>query len=206
MGVNGDERHGAGPRRRRQVDRSAVTRAALLGAAQRRFAAHGFARTAREDIVRDAGVTRGALYHHFGSKEALFRAVFEAMERDLTARVAAAAARGATPGAELALGCDAFLDAATDPAVQRVILIDAPAVLGWQTWREIDARHGLGLLAAGLTHAMDAGTIERQPVTPLAHVLLAALNEAALYIAGADDPAGARAEVGVVLTGLLTRL
>ena len=179
---------------------------ALLGAAQRRFAAHGFARTAREDIVRDAGVTRGALYHHFGSKEALFRAVFEAMEGDLTARIAAVAARGATPGAQLALGCDAFLDAATDPAVQRVILIDAPAVLGWQAWREVDARYGLGLLVAGLARAMDAGTIARQPVTPLAHVLLAALNEAALYIAGADDPAGARAEIGAVVTGLLNRM
>ena len=207
MPVNGDKGHDEGRRRRRtQAERTAATRQALLDAAQDLFAARGYARTGREDIVRAAGVTRGALYHHFTNKEHLFRAVFESMEAALLERVAAAAAGGRDPGEQLHRGCAAFLDAATDPAVQRVVLLDAPSVLGWADWRAVDARYGLGMMREGLRAAMDAGQIRHQPVTPLAHVLLAALNEAALYIAGADDPAAARAEIGPVVDGLLARL
>jgi AcrR family transcriptional regulator len=207
MPVNGDKGHGGGrPRRRTQAERTAATRQALLGAAQDLFAARGYARTGREDIVRAAGVTRGALYHHFTNKEQLFRAVFESMEAALLTRIAVAAGGGRDPREQLHRGCSAFLDAATDPAVQRVILIDAPSVLGWQEWRAVDARYGLGMMREGLEAAMQAGQIRRQPVTPLAHLLLAALNEAALYIAGAPDPAAARAEIGPVVDGLLARL
>lgn len=208
MAVNGDLGHDDGPARRgrRQAERSAATRRALLDSGRGLFAARGFAGTAREDIVGRAGVTRGALYHHFGGKEQLFRAVFEEMERDVAERIMRAAAAGSDPAAELRLGCRAFLDLATDPAVQRVVLIDAPAVLGWRAWREVEAVYGLGLVRDGLQAAMDAGQISAQPVTPLAHVVLAAVNEAALYIAGADDPAAARAEMGTVVDGMLGRL
>jgi AcrR family transcriptional regulator len=208
MTVNGDMGHDDRParRRRRQADRSATTRRALLDSGRALFAERGFAGTGREDIVRQAGVTRGALYHHFTGKELLFRAVFEEMERDLTEQVAVAAAAGTDPADQLRLGCEAFLDLSTDPAVQRVILLDAPAVLGWQAWREVDAVYGLGLVREGLQAAMDAGQIQTQPVTPLAHVVLAALNESALYIAGATDPSAARAEIGAVVAGLLDRL
>jgi AcrR family transcriptional regulator len=207
MPVNGDKGHdGLGPRRRSQAERTAATRGALLDAARGLFATRGYARTGREDIVCAAGVTRGALYHHFTNKEQLFRAVFESMEAALLERIAVAAGAGRDPGEQLSRGCAAFLDAATDPAVQRVILIDAPSVLGWQEWRAVDAQYGLGMMREGLRAAMDAGQIRRQPVTPLAHLLLAALNEAALYIAGAPDPAAARAEIGAVVDGLLSGL
>jgi AcrR family transcriptional regulator len=208
MAVNGDIGHGGGAERgrRRQAERSAATRRALLDSGRALFAARGFAGTAREDIVSQAGVTRGALYHHFVGKEQLFRAVYEEMEREIADRILTAAATGPDPAEQLRLGCRAFLDLATDPAVQRIALIDAPSVLGWRTWREVEAVHGLGLVRDGLQAAMDAGQIRPQPVTPLSHVVLAALNEAALYIAGAADPVAARVEMGAVLDGLLARL
>ena len=151
-------------------------------------------------------MTRGALYHHFTGKEDLFRAVFEEVEREVTERVAKAAVSSPEPLAALRHGCQEFLDAALDPAVQRIVLIDAPAVLGWSTWRELEARYGLGLTTMGLQAAMDAGAIARQPLEPLAHMLLASLNEAALLVAGADDQEATRAEVGQVVDHLLDRL
>jgi AcrR family transcriptional regulator len=151
-------------------------------------------------------VTRGALYHHFAGKEDLFRAVFEEVEREVTERVSKAAVSTSDPLAALRRGCQEFLDAALDPAVQRIVLVDAPAVLGWSTWRELEARYGLGLTTMGLQAAMDADAIERQPLEPLAHMLLASLNEAALLVAGADDPNATRAEVGQVVDHLLDRL
>jgi AcrR family transcriptional regulator len=156
--------------------------------------------------VRRAGVTRGALYHHFAGKEDLFRAVFEDVEREVTERVARVAATNTDPLDALRRGCQEFLDAALDPAVQRIVLVDAPAVLGWSAWRELEARYGLGLTTMGLQAAMDAGAIERQPLEPLAHMLLASLNEAALLVAGADDPVATRADVGEVVDHLLDRL
>jgi AcrR family transcriptional regulator len=151
-------------------------------------------------------VTRGALYHHFAGKEDLFRAVFEEVEREVTEQVAKAAVSTPEPLDALRRGCQEFLDAALDPAVQRIVLIDAPAVLGWATWRELEARYGLGLTTVGLQAAMEAGAIARQPLEPLAHMLLASLNEAALLVAGADDPKTTRAEVGEVVDHLLDRL
>ena len=201
--VNGDGRH---EHRRTQAERSATTRAALLASARRLFTERGFSGAGREEIVRKAGVTRGALYHHFAGKEDLFRAVFEEVEREVTERVAKAAGGTADPLAALRHGCQEFLDAALDPAVQRIVLVDAPAVLGWSTWRELEARYGLGLTTIGLQAAMDAGAIARQPLEPLAHMLLASLNEAALLVAGADDPKATRAAVGEVVDHLLDRL
>ena len=107
---------------------------------------------------------------------------------------------------QLRLECLAFLDAAMDRSVGRIVLLEAPAVLGWQLWRQIDAVHGLGLVTEALEHVMEAGLIERQPVQPLAHLLLAALNEAAMLVANADDPVATRAQVGATVERLLTRL
>lgn len=192
--------------KRTQAERSAGTRAALLAAARELFGAHGFAGAGREDIAERAGVTRGALYHHFENKQQLFYAVVEELEAALTERVALAAMHGADARAQLELGCQAFLDSAMDPAIRRILLLDAPAVLGWQAWRELDERFGLGLVKEVLTQAMADGSIEEQPVEPLAHMLLAAMNEAAMLVALADDPAAARAEVGVAVERLLGRL
>ena len=201
MAVNGEKGH-----RRTQADRSHATRAALLASGRALFAERGFAGTAREEIVERAGVTRGALHHHFGTKQDLFAAVFEELEAELAARIATAAMAGDDPRDQLRRGCHEFLDAALDPAVQRIVLLDAPAVLGWAAWREVDARYGLGLVTEGLRAVFVAGRAGPRAVEPLGHLLLAALNEAAMLVAGAPDPVGARVEVGAIVDQLLDSL
>jgi AcrR family transcriptional regulator len=201
MPGNGESGH-----RRTQAQRSAATRAALLAAGRALFAERGYASTAREEIVERAGVTRGALHHHFGTKQDLFAAVFEALEAELATRIATAAMAGADPRDQLRRGCHEFLDAALDPAFQRIVLLDAPAVLGWAAWREVDARYGLGLVIEGLRAVEATGTAEQRRVEPLAHLLLAALNEAAMLVAGAPRPERARDEVGAIVDQLLDSL
>lgn len=188
--------------------RSEATRAALLGAARPLFAEHGYGSVGTEAIVRAAGVTRGALYHQFRDKADLFEAVFEQVEQEITEAIAATimGSGAATALDGLLAGAEAWLDACADPAVQRIVLIDAPSVLGWERWREIGVRYGLGLTEAALQGAMDAGGIPAQPIRPLAHVLIGALDEAALYVSRADDPVAARAEVGAVLARVLQGL
>ena len=193
--------------RRTQGQRTAATRRALLDAGRELFAAHGFAHAGQEEIVERAGVTRGALSHHFGTKLGLFRSVVESVHSELAQRIAAAAMEGGDPMEMLRLGCLSFLDAAaTDPAVRQIVLLDGPAVLGWQAWREIDAVYGLGLVTEALDHVMEAGLAERRPVQPLAHLLLAALNEAAMLVANAPDPTTTRALVGDAVERLLANL
>jgi AcrR family transcriptional regulator len=192
----------------KHAERSEATRAALVAAARPLFAERGFAGVGTEEIVRAAGVTRGALYHQFRDKEDLFAAVFELLESELAQRTAAAAGASGTtdPLAELRVGAEAWLDACTEPEIQRIVLLDGPAVLGWERWREIGTRYGRGLVEAVLQAAVDAGRLAPQPIRPLAHVLMGAVDEAALYVATAEDPAAARVEVGAVLDGLITSL
>jgi AcrR family transcriptional regulator len=192
-------------KRRTQPERSAATRAALVAAARELFTERGFAGVGTEEIVRAAGVTRGALYHQFADKVELFAAVYEAVEERLGQRVdERISAVGETdPLAIMRLGAEVWLDACAEPEVQRVVLLDGPAVLGWERWREISGRNGLGLIEALLVHAIEVGRIAPQPVSPLAHVLIGALDEAALYIARADDQVRARAEMGSVIGELL---
>jgi AcrR family transcriptional regulator len=192
--------------RRSQAERRASTRAALMGAGRELFAERGYADAGQEEIVERAGVTRGALSHHFGTKHGLFCAVVESVEQDLTARIATAALQGDNPMEHLRFGCLAFLDAALDPAVRRIVLLDAPAVLGWQAWREMETVYGLGLVSEALEHCMEAGLLSRRPVQPLAHLLLAALNEAAMLVANAEEPEQARREVGHEVERLLASL
>lgn len=186
--------------------RSESTRAALVEAARALFAERGFAAVGTEEIVARAGVTRGALYHHFRDKTDLFRAVLEEVERDLSEKIATAALSDPDPWRALAAGCSMFLDACREPEIQQIALLDAPSVLGWEEWREIDARYGLGLIKLGIQNAIDAGALPPQPVDPLAHVLLGALDEAAMLVARAEDPARTRAEVGATLDRLLAAL
>lgn len=205
MPVNGDKGH-TKPRRS-QAERSETTRAALLSAGRALFATSGFAGTGREEIVERAGVTRGALYHHFTGKEDLFLAVFEQVETELMELVATAAMAGKDPLAQLRLGCGAFLDACLDPAVQRIALVDAPAVLGWATWHGIEERYALGLVVEGVRHAMDAGQMAAGNPEPVARVLLGALTEAARVVAGAGKQQRvARREVGEIVDRLLAGL
>jgi AcrR family transcriptional regulator len=190
----------------RREEHSEATRAALVEAARELFAERGYAAVATEEIVRRARVTRGALYHHFKDKQELFRAVYAEVQDEIADRIRDVAA--AEPRAEkhLEVGCEAFLDACLDPAVQRIVLLDAPSVLGWETWHELDERHALGMIRMSLDVAMGEGYLERQPTGPLAHLLLGALNEAALAIARADDVERARTEVGASLARLLEGL
>lgn len=195
------------PRRSRKADQSEATRAALLAAGRELFAQRGYAAVATEEIVQAAGVTRGALYHHFAGKAELFEAVYEEVERQLVERIAASALSGASdPLAALHAGAQAFLDACEDPAVQRIALLDAPSVLGWERWREIGLRYGFGLVQGTVAAAMEAGLIEQQPVEALAHLLLGAIDEGAMLIARAEDGGVTRAQVGASVTRFLDAL
>jgi AcrR family transcriptional regulator len=178
-----------------------------MAAARGLFAAKGYAAVGTEEIVREAGVTRGALYHYFrGGKEDLFRAVLVQVSADTARDVAAAAMSAQDSWEALELGIDRFLDACATPEVRQILLADGPAVLGWDVWREIDAEHGLGLMEAALQQAMDAGRLAPQPVRPLAHVVLGALHEAGMVVAEADDPVAARAEMAGTVRRLLEGL
>lgn len=191
---------------RTQAERSQSTRTALIAAARPMFAERGYAAVGTEEIVREAGVTRGALYHHFAGKKELLAAIYEQIESEIAEQVVTGVAPGAGPLETLAAGAEAFLDRCLEPEVQQIALLDAPAVLGWEAWREIGARYGLGLIAALLNTGMDSGEIRRQPVEPLAHALLGALDEVAMLVARAEDPATARAEAGETLAGLVGTL
>src|ERR1700729_2576704 len=171
----------------RQAARSASTRAKLIRAARALFARHGYAAVGTEQIVRRAGVTRGALYHHFATKEDLFLAVYEQVEHDLTARLISLVSEAASPLEALRIGIRTFLDACRTPEMQRIVLVDGPAVLGWERWREIAQQNGLGLTEGVLNAAVEAGESEPIAVTPLAHMLGGALDEAALLVVNDPD-------------------
>jgi AcrR family transcriptional regulator len=190
--------------RRSQVERTEATRAALIAAARKLFTERGYDGVGTEEIVRAAGVTRGALYHHFGGKAELLEAVYERLEAESTERVARVVLGSdlESPLEAMKAGIEAFLDECAEPELQRIALHDAPAVLGWDRWREIAAANGLGLIEASLSAAIEAGEIRALPVKPLAHLLLGALDEAAMLIARSEDPV-ARAEVTAVLLALL---
>jgi len=190
----------------RNAARSEATRGALVRAARELFAERGYAAVGTEEVVRAAGVTRGALYHHFGGKQALFLAVVEAIEGEMVAGVGAQLGAVDDVWEGLLRGLDLWLDACLQRDVQRIVLLDAPAVLGHDGWRAVEEAYGLGLLRAAIGAAMDADLLARRPVEPLARVLLGAMAEAALVVARSDDPAAARAEVGALLRELLEGL
>lgn len=192
--------------RARKAERGEATRAALMRAARELFTDRGYGGVGTEEIVRTARVTRGALYHHFADKRDLFRAVHEQIEGEVIAAIGERMAGTADAYELLVVGVRAYLDACTDSAVTRVTLVDAPSVLGWEQWREIDMRHGLGLVVGGLQGGIDAGALRPQPVRPLAHLLLGAMGEAGMMIANAPEPGAARAEVEPALLGLLEGL
>src|SRR5215203_3745615 len=186
---------------RREADARA-TREALIHAALELFTVRGYAEVGTEEIVARAKVTRGALYHHFEDKRDLFRAVFERVEADLMKRIGAKMGGADNPWDLMITGMRSFLDACEEPAVKQISLTDAPAVLGWQEWREIDNRHGLGLTRAALDGAVQAGVIRPIATEPMAHLFVAALSEAAFVIAHSKHPHKARAEVEAALIQL----
>lgn len=165
------------------------TRRALLRESRRLFAARGYGAVGLAEIVSAAGVTKGALYHHFGAgKTALFRAALEEVQQEVAARVATAAVAERAPWDQLTAGCRAFLTASTAPEVQRIMLVDGPAVLGWSEWRALDEAASVRHLAEALDALIAAGVIADQPVAPLTRLLSGAMNEAALWLAESGDP------------------
>ncbi len=190
----------------RKAEQSEATQAELVRVARELFADRGYAGVPAEEIVQRAGVTRGALYHHFKDKRALFKAVVEQLEQETAERIASAALEQTDPWQVQLTALNVYLDICLDPAVQTILLVDAPSVLGPAEWREIEATYGLALVRMGLETVMEAGLIERQPVEPLAHLLLGAMAEAGLMIARAEDQQEARREVGKSVERLLEGL
>lgn len=195
------------PRKRTQAERSEATRTALIAAARRLFAANGYARTGREEIVAAAGVTRGALQHHFGDKESLFLAVYDTVEREVVdATALSAMAAGDDPVDQLRAGCHAYLDKVLEPDVQRICAVDGPAVLPTEVRQDLTDRYALGLVREAVDQARRRGRIEDTPVEPLTRMLLAAVMAGAQYVATAVDHAAARAEAGRTVDLLLDSL
>ena len=191
--------------RRTQAERSAATRGALVAAARTRFAARGYAAVSTPEIAEAAGVTRGAMYHQFADKAALFAAVAEAVEAGVTQRMAddVLAAGHPDPLSALHGAVDAWLAACEEPEVRQVLLLDAPVVLGWAGFRDLAQHYGLGMTEQMLQAAMDAGQLSPLATRPLAHVLLGALHEAAFVVAA--DPA-ARAGTAQAVHAILDAL
>jgi AcrR family transcriptional regulator len=197
------------PPARTQRERSEATTGELLAAARELFASKGYAATLLDDVVRRAGVTKGALYHHFGGKRELFEAVFEQEQRELAEAGAVAYARKRDRWAGFYEACRAYFEASLDPGVQRITLLDGPAVLGWERLREIEDRHTVANLRRGLEIAMADGVIASRPLEPLVQMLNGAMCEAAMLVARSDDQRAATrqvlAELRIILDALERR-
>ena len=193
-------------RSNKNIERGQATREQLIAVATQLFAARGYEGTSIDAVQQGAGVSRGSLYHHFASKDALFEAVLEDIETRVGNEVVAAAAGTADPVAGLRAGCLAWVRLAGDPVVQRILLIDAPSVLGWQRWRAMEEAHALGLMKAALQEIADDGRLPQGLVNMFAHALLASVNEVALLVARSDQPDAAMKEGTDAVDALLQRL
>jgi AcrR family transcriptional regulator len=171
----------------KRVEQGQATRSALIDVATELFAANGYDATAIPAVLDATGVSRGALYHHFESKEALFEAVLESVEASATVKVTRAARAATDPLDGLRRGCAAYLAMCRDPTVRQISLIDAPAVVGWERWREIDEQHAFGLVKAAIAAIAADGRVKPELVDVMAHMVLAALLEVALLVARADE-------------------
>lgn len=190
----------------KQAERRAATTEAILKAGRRLFGEQGFAATTIDDIAEAARVAKGAVYHHFATKEALFEAVFDQVSHDLVLEIDRAARTERDVLAAMVAGTQHYFAACAKGPTCQIILRDGPAVLGWERWREIDARHFGGKFPRALAAAMDAGLIPRQPVEPLARLLLGAVTEAAVACAGRTDVLKAGGEYSRAFKSLLEAL
>lgn len=194
-----------GPARRTQAERTEATTAALVEAARELFARDGYDAISLDAVAARAGVTKGAVYHHFAGKRQLFEAVFSREIERVTAPLVAAYSRKKDPWDAFKAASAAFLDECLDPGVQRIVLLDAPAAIGWDGIRRLEAPL-LDLMELAISRAVDAGRIERRPPGPLAHFLFGATCEVAMIVARADDQKTAQrqavAEIGRVLDSL----
>jgi AcrR family transcriptional regulator len=190
----------------KNVTRGEATRAQLIAIARRRFAERGYEDTSIEAVLREAGVSRGSLYHHFAGKEALFEAVAEDVETSVGEQTLAATAGTEGPVGAMRAAFLAWIRLAGDPVVRRILLIDGPSVLGWERWRAMEERHALGLIRAVLQVIADEGHLSPDMVGTLAHVLLASVNEVALLVARSDDKVAAMQAGADTVDELLRRL
>ena len=190
----------------KRLEKGQETRRVIVDTATRLFAERGYAAVSIETVLAACEISRGALYHHFASKEALLEAAFEAVEVDVTAKVLAAASNVGDAASAVEAGCEAFLDLTLDPAVRQIMLTDAPSVLGWDKWREIDERHAFGLMKGALEPAAKEADIPAALVDGFAHMLLASLSEISLLIAEADDPRSALENGKEAVRELLRRI
>jgi AcrR family transcriptional regulator len=188
-----------------QTERTEATTTALIAAARELFAEDGYAATSLDAVVAKAGVTKGALYHHFDGKRELFAAVFAAEQARISAALVAAAGRESDPWDAFEAGCRAFIEICQEPGAQRIFLLDAPTALGWETTRELESG-SLALMERGLERAIEAGRIEARPVRPLAHLLFGAVCESAMVVARAPDQDAALEEALAELGRLLRSL
>jgi AcrR family transcriptional regulator len=190
----------------RNVDRGRTTRQHLIATATEQFATHGYEATSIESVLKASGVSRGSLYHHFASKEVLFAAVLDVLMARIGADLAAAMRAAGDAVAALRAGCLAWIRLAGDRVVQQIMLIDAPAVLGWQRFRELDEKHTLGGIRTLLGAAADSGRIDHQHVDVFAHIVLVTVNEVAVLVARSADPAAAMPAAESAVDEFLHRL
>jgi AcrR family transcriptional regulator len=187
-------------------ERGRATRDRLIAAGRELFGEHGYEAASIDSILGQAGVKRGALYHHFESKQALFDAVLDRVVSEVAQAAAEAARAQSDPVESLRAGCSAWLRMALDPGVQRIALLDAPAVVGWTRWRELDEQHILGGVRRNLQLIAAEGRLPPGDVDLLAHMILASVNEAALFIARAKNPRRALATGQSAVDSLIDRL
>ncbi|ASJ53111.1 TetR family transcriptional regulator [Brevibacillus formosus] len=175
----------------------------LIEVAREMFSRQGYADAAMEDIVKQAGVTRGALYHHFGSKEGLFEAVLASVQQEIGERVEAEAAKSEEPWQQLILGCLAFVSAAVEHRNKRILLIDGPSVIGWETWRRMDEENSMRHLREQLQTMQEQGYLRPVSIDALTHLLSGTMNEAVLWISETPDHEKSLAEISAAMTLLL---
>ncbi|MBO2453748.1 TetR/AcrR family transcriptional regulator [Actinomadura barringtoniae] len=191
----------------KKAEQGRTTRERLISIGLGLFAEHGYEGTSIEAVLRESGLSRGALYHHFDGKDALFAAVLEQVEQDVAAKLAPVVMAAAPdPVAELRAGCLAWIRLVADPVVRRIILIDGPAVLGWHEWRSVEERHGLGLFKIALAEAAEQGRLPAERADLFAHMLMAAMNEVALLVAQAEGDEQSIAEGEAALEDFLGRV
>jgi len=186
----------------KQAERREATRSAIVGAATKLFGRDGFAATTVDDLAAEAGVAKGAVYHHYATKEVLFEAVFEAVSVEVVHKVAGVARKAPDVLAGITVGTRAYFRICSEGATGRIVLRDGPVVLGWQRWREIDGKHFGAMMPRAIELAIAQRLIAPQPVDPLARLLLGAVTEAAVACAGSDQPA----ETGRIYAEALERL
>lgn len=194
------------PARGTQNERSAATMSYVLNVAERHFTAFGYEATSTEALVKEAGLTRGALYHHFGSKQGLFEAVVKVVQGRLAWAVAEASTHEQDPWVAFSNGCKAWLDVATEPSIRQILLLDAPVVLGWEHWLALDMEGGGRLLHDGIAELLAHGVIDAPSQEALTQLLNGAINQAALWVAGAADREAALAAAKATLERLLLGL